>query len=241
MDVDIAKRLACAKEEQPTYSPNAATKKVISHKSLIMLVGPCAVGKSYVIAELTALNPDFGKVRSISTREPRPDDASDTMQLYPKTNQGLNELLTEIESGAVVSYVIHPTTGDIYGTLKDSYPARYNLLPTLASSVANYKKLPFLHTYTIGLVATPQDWQQWLNEREFASPNDYAKRINEAILSLEWLLTTPSASIICNQAGTPKQTAKKIQHAVTTQAITRDEPAAMALLAYARNLATIDI
>ncbi len=229
-------RLDRIREQQPDYTPNAEVREHLGQKSLVMVVGPCAVGKSYVIDSLVTNDARFGKVRSISTRDPRPDDTADTMQLFARDDEHLGQLANRIEAGEAVNYIVHPTTGDIYGTLDDSYPAEFNLLPTLSNSVRDFRKLPFASTHVVGLVTSPAAWKDWFEHRSFASAKDRDSRIAEAVLSIEWLLGDPTASIVTNMPGYPQVTADNIARLVDRGATERDEATAKSLLGYIKSM-----
>lgn len=229
-------RLANIRDYPEYYEPCRDTLAEIGHKSLLMVVGPCAVGKSYAIDTLTAEDDRFGKVRSISTRDPRPDDTPETMQTIAWNNDEIGELCTLIEQGDFVNYTFHPKTGDLYGTLRDSYPAEINVLPTLTGSVDDLTKLPFRYTCVAGLVTTPEAWQTWFESRTFPTPADRAARIAEAVISLEWLLSHADASIVVNAPGDPHYAAHQLQHITAERSVVRDVETTTALLQHVRSL-----
>ncbi len=232
----IQERLAVIRDYLGDYHPNTETLEALRRKSLVMLIGPCAVGKSYVIDNLTNRDERYGKVMSISTREPRADDTPETMRCYAWNDIEIGELCTNIEQGDFVNYTFHPKTGDLYGSLPSSYPADVNILPTLANSVNSLSELPFKSVHTVGLVTDPAAWQQWFNERTFAGPADRAARIAEAALSLEWLIGRPDASIVTNQPGDPEVAADAIRTIVTEHVNLRDTATAEALLTHVKSL-----
>lgn len=216
------------KEQEATYEPNESVKSVLSNKSLIMIVGPSAVGKSYIIDRLVMEGRHFGKVRSFSTREPRPDDVPSTMQSIPDSD--VDDLIDRIKSGDVVSYMTFSATQHIYGTFADSYPAQYNLMPTMARSVATYQKLPFKQTTVVGVVTSPDNWKKWFNERSFASESERIGRLEEAYESVQWILDHPEVSIVVNHSDNILETTDMIADIVHRGTQHRDELAARALL-----------
>lgn len=224
-------RFEHAKTHQPEYHPNSRVCAELGTKSLVGIIGPCSVGKNYVIDRLIADDERFRPVRSISTRGSRPDDTSDTMQLFAKTDEGIDELVTLIEEGRAINYVIHPTTGELYGTLDTSYPGEFNLLPMLSSSADTFRHLPFRDVHLIGLVAPPDAWERWFEQRHFENADDRTKRLAEGAQSLDWLLANGDASIICNQPGNPQYAASAIKAVVEQQFVLRDEQAAEQLRA----------
>lgn len=206
----VQEQLDRVRKLEKTYEPNDDIKRRLADKVLIPIVGPCAVGKSYVIETLVAHYPDFAQVYSLSTRKPRPDDTPATMRHIPWTNRAVQDLCDTIEVGEAVQYVIHPKTDDIYATTLDCYPGTYNLLPALSDSIPGLTRLPFQAMPITGLVTTPEAWTEWFDRRVFSSPADRAARIAEAALSLQWLIDNPQVAIISNVPGEPEHAARAI-------------------------------
>ncbi len=224
-------RLGIIRDLETGYQPNEFVLRDLAHKSLIAIVGPSSVGKSYVIDELVRTTPHFGKVLSFSTRDPRPDDTPDTMVCLPWDERHIKRICNVIEAGDAVQYIFHPKTGDIYGTTLESYPEEYNVLPALSTSVAALDELPFRSIHKVGLVAEPEIWEKWFEKREFSSTADRHARLGEAVSSLEWILSHPEVAIVNNIFGHSEQTTKTIRKFVLKGKSTpRDEMAAQALL-----------
>ncbi len=170
-----------------------------------MLVGPSAMGKSTVMNVATQMDPRFVRVRSFTTRKPRPNDEPD-QYFYLKPNE-LDELT---EAGEVVTSVEFPTTGDMYGTLTTSYGGEYCLLDTLANSVDLYRGLPFAQTVTLSLTCPVDAWHERFLQR-FPKPTDEAmKRLGEAKLSINWSLTQTTNHAWLLNDGTPEYAAQKL-------------------------------
>ncbi|MEO5949743.1 MAG: hypothetical protein ABIP74_05040 [Candidatus Saccharimonas sp.] len=233
-------RFGIVRDTEATYWPNDDVLRAIGHKSLIPIIGPSAVGKSFIIDTLVGMDPRFDKVLSFSTRNPRREDTPETMACLPWDERHIKRICNTIEAGDAVQYAFHRQTGDIYGTTLESYPGDYNLLPALTTSIANLEQLPFRSLRTIGLVTSPELWSQWFAKREIdLAPEDRPKRIAEAANSLTWLLDHPEVAIINNPAGDAFKTAKKIRSYARksdTANIPRDEKAAQDLLAHVTSL-----
>lgn len=197
---------------QPTYVPSVETAQTLQHKTLVMLIGPAAVGKSYVIEQTLNADPNFAQVTSFTTREPRADDLPGHIAYIPNTNEALSQLLQTIKLGSLVQYAVHSTTGNIYGTTPRDYTATYNMLPTLSTVVESLSALPFQRTVTICLVAKPETWWQWLNDRYKTDGSERTKRIQEAITSLRWMLssTNPNIRFVENSVSNPQRTIEHI-------------------------------
>ena len=226
----VQERLARIKNNPEIFTPNQFVANELAKKSLVMMIGPCASGKSYLIDQLVIGDRSFRKSRSFTSRPPRSDDTPETIRYIDWTGQGINDFCQTIEQGDFVNFTFHPKTGEIYGTALPDHPGTYNLMPTMATSVAALKTLPFRHTTTVGLATNPEQWQHWFDTRELTSDTDRAARIGEGIISLQWLLEHPGASIVSNTPSIDAVGA--IQRIVKTNTVERDEKAAEALLDY---------
>lgn len=182
--------------------------EALAEKTLVMIVGPSAIGKSTLMDRMTRISADFAYVRSFTTRLPRAGERSH----YDFISREAAEQLQHDHQ--TITCVEHPATHDLYGTTARSYPGRYNLLDTLSGSVMGYRKLPFKRTVTIAVTAPIDQWQQWFIDR-YPEPNSEArKRLDEAVLSIEWSLGDPETHWVTNQEGALDQTARAIINAV---------------------------
>lgn len=168
-----------------------------------MLVAPSAMGKTTIMSAAIELDRDFGYVRSFTTRAPR---ASDQFYWYVSKNEAY-ELR---KNGKSLTYVEHPTTGDIYGTTLESYEAKYNLLDTLSSSIASYTSLSFAATHIISITTSPKIWREWFRQRYPEPTGEALKRLDEAKLSIQWSLAQTSAHAWVINDSTPHNAAQKL-------------------------------
>ncbi len=159
----------------------------LSDKTLVMIVGPTAIGKSSLMNEVVKLDADFARVSGFTTREPRSNDEPGLYRYL--TSAAARQL---IEHGEVVQFAIHPTTGDMYGTQPQDYPRRFNLLDTLSTVVGGMQALPFQNVVTISLTTDPSAWKSWLLARYPDVSEQRTKRLQEAIQSIEWSLAQTS-------------------------------------------------
>lgn len=231
---NVRSRLEYIQSHPEDYSPNQTITHELGKKSLVMLIGPCATGKSYVIDQIITSNPDYKKSRSFTTRPPRPDDTPETIRYIDWTDHDIATFCDDIESGNFVNFTFHPKTGEVYGTALQDHPGAYNLMPTLANSVAQLETLPFASAPKIGLVTPPHQWDAWFATREFNNPHDREARIGEGISSLEWLLEHDSASIVTNTQS--MRAAHAIQRIVASGLGERDEQTADELLGHLTSL-----
>jgi guanylate kinase len=155
----------------------------LASKTLIMLVGPTAIGKSTLMNEAVRQDARFSRVKSFTTRPKRSNDEENQYFYFSDT-----ELHEQTEGGSIVTDVIFPTTGYHYGTTIHSYGTEFNLLDTLSHSVESYRQLPFKTTVTVSLTASSDDWRRWLEQRYPVTSQDRMKRIEEAVMSIEWSL-----------------------------------------------------
>jgi len=180
------KRLQAAHESEATYQPNKEVAALLNQKTLVMIIGPAAIGKNFIIDTLIKTDPTFGFVPSFSTREPRTNDEPGSMHLYLHDEVNVNRLLDLIEAGGVAQYAIHPTTGHIYGTMTEDFSRQFALLPTLTTAVESIQQLPFNKTIPIILAASPQAWKARFNQRYPQKSDERNRRRAEAISSLVW-------------------------------------------------------
>ena len=176
-------------------------------KTLVMIIGPTAVGKSSLMNEVVSIDAEFSRVSGFTTREPR---ANDEPGLYRYlTNAAARHV---IEQGEVVQFAIHPTTGDMYGTQLKDYPKRFNLLDTLSTVVEGLQSLPFKSTITISLTTDPRAWQTWLlNRYPEADDEQRIKRLEEARQSIEWSMAqTTDHFWLVNQPNNLRATAEQL-------------------------------
>jgi guanylate kinase len=160
-------------------------REELSKKILIPLVGPSSVGKTTVMRAVVDLHPDFARSSGFTTRPRREEEEADTYRFLDNSEQQRNDIIKKFQDGELIQFAIHPTTGYLYGTSLKDYSAQFNLLDTLSSEVVNFQALGFAACRTIMIVATPAEWQQRFDSREFGA-EEAQKRIIEGIDSLKW-------------------------------------------------------
>lgn len=168
-----------AAERHANYEPSLETKEKLSRVSLGMLIGPSAVGKSFLINRLTEQDGRFSGMGVITTRAPRESDADNYRFITP------DEFAKLIESGELVQYEVHPTTGDLYGSDVESFASSWVVAPVLAKGIKPFQKAGFKSVEPIGIVSPASEWSARLAERNVGE--DLKKRLHEALLSIEWL------------------------------------------------------
>ena len=204
-----------AAEKQPSYQPRDSVSAELHHKILAMFVSPACCGKTSLIRHIAALHNDFKPTAVFTTREARADDTPEEFRIMPHNEASLRHILTQIEAGQLVHYIVHPS-GRLYGMEPSDFLAKYNLLATLSTVVETYRRLSFERTMVIGVVTDPSTWEKWFNERfPIGNPNREV-RLKEAVISLQWLLARPNSSILwaVNQEGSLKSLAKTVTTAI---------------------------
>lgn len=178
----------------------------LADKTLVMIIGPAAVGKSTLMNATCAFQDDFSRVSGFTSRPPRTDDEPG---LYRYVTQQAAEQL--VASGKTVQHAVHPTTGVMYGTLVSDYPNRFNLRDTLSGVVDELRNLPFRRTITISLTTDPDSWVGWLTQRYPKASPERTKRLQEAVLSTTWSLAqTHDHYWLVNAPGKLEATARQL-------------------------------
>lgn len=185
---DVAARVNEAAQSQATYTPNATIAAQLQEKNLVMFVGPASVGKSFLMNHIMERDVDFGRVSVFTTREARADDEPGMFRNLPHDDANVTALLDKIQQGEVVQYAVHPTSGRFYGSEIADYGKPFNMLATLSGIVNNLRQLPFQTTHVIGLAVDPDIWLQRFYERYPEPSDERTKRLQEAVVSLQWLL-----------------------------------------------------
>lgn len=210
----------------PEYAARDDVVAMLHDKTLVMVVGPTAMGKSTVMNEATKLDAEFARVSGVTTRAPRPNDEPG---LYRYLSQAEADRL--IAARELVQYAIFPTTGMLYGTEPRDFPGRFNLLDTLYNAVEPAMKLPFNRHVVVSLTAPAEAWQEWLSYRYPSRTDEYYKRLQEAKQSLEWSLAqSANHHWLVNQPDQLQETARQLI------AVARGERTAQETPSEARNL-----
>ncbi len=158
---------------QNTYVPCDEVRDELRQKSIIMLVGPSAIGKSTIMETVTGIDGDFAIAGTFTSRDPRPDEGGKSYTYIAHTDEGLKPIFDKIRRREVVQYAIHPANLTVYGTDVSDYPSDISMLDVLSGAVDGFHKLPFRTSPVVGLVAQPDTWQRWFDLR---MPEGHAQR-----------------------------------------------------------------
>ncbi len=171
------------------YMPNKDVLRHLEPITMIPIIGPFAVGKSTVMQTIIEQEVDFGRVQSFTTRPQRSDEADSEYRFLDDSPGTLGTILSDINSGKLVQYAIHPTTSAIYGSDLRDYQKTYTMLDALSDSVPAMKALPFANIIGITLVSSPAEWGIRARSRiQQVGEIEAQKRLNEAIQGLSWSL-----------------------------------------------------
>ena len=206
---------------------------MLEDKTLVMIVGPVAVGKSWLMNEVVSQNNQFGRVSGFTTRQPRNNDEPGLYRYL-----SVDQANVIISANDCVQYAVHPTTGAIYGTQFIDYPKPFNVLDTLSNVAEQLRNLPFKQSVAISVTTDATAWEQWLLKRYPTASDERTKRLKEAILSIEWSLNqTSNHHWLVNRPEQLTQTADQLITIVESAlATTPVPPEAAKLLLKAKSL-----
>lgn len=199
----VQQRLDTAKVMQLAYRPNANVTEQIKQKHIVMFVGPAGCGKSFLMQQIDAMDPDSTRVVDITSRPPRADDTPEAMVYISHDDANITDMLGRVERGELVQWSVHPTTGYFYATTIEAYKSENNTLEVLSSMVTYMRTLPFRRTTVIGVATDPTQWEAWFNARFPSGSDERHKRLQEAIMSLEWLTDATHGSLVQWVINTP--------------------------------------
>jgi hypothetical protein len=173
----------------PRYETSDAVKHVLGERELVPLIGPFAVGKTALMRAAEGLDPDFGRVRSFTTRARRAGESDDAYVFLPHNEDTLRRIHAQATARELVQFIVHPTTGSIYGSTVDSYSTAYSMLDTMPSSLTGLMPLPFRCVKKVAVAVPPDVWKDRVAERlQNDSAEDIRSRIAEGIANITWSL-----------------------------------------------------
>lgn len=229
----IRHRLEHLAKNHDSYSYAGDTS--VADKTLIAVIAPTAVGKSTLIRHILdaskAQGIDAGEVDTWTTRPGRANDPSNYHTNIP--HQSLCDMIDRRE---LINWSLFPT-GHIYASVPGSYPAAFNFLPLMPSSLATLESAGFKAVRAVYLTTDVAAWQEQLSLRGSA---DIGQRLIEAKESLAFARANrDQLAIVQNKPGTDaiKQLAHQILDAVTADSVIESDAAAIRqldeMLAYA--------
>lgn len=197
--------------QESTYQPSPEIANHIGRVGLVAVVAPFAVGKSTISRTICDIDADFSCVRCFTTRDIRPTESEDAYDFKGNTTDALNNIAIEIDEGQIVQYIVHPTTGDVYGSHSKQYTGRYCLLEALPGSIQQLEDLRFKSLAKVCLAVEPGVWQERVQERLVSGDEaNIKKRLQEGISNIEWALDQNDVSLIDNSTDNPHVCARGI-------------------------------
>ena len=198
-------------------------------KSLLVIAGPSAVGKTTVSDEILRQNTRFTLIRSATTRAPRGDGHDDEYIYFDET-----DFRREIARGGMLEYTEY--SGNLYGTLRSEIllAQREGKIPLLIldlSGVASLRSSEYeKDTLFVYLYDKLDTLEERLYARYMTPPTEegltkFSKRKEQNIADyLAFRDKADMFDLIVSNATSPTDTANKIILAMSgTDAIVKDE------------------
>jgi guanylate kinase len=179
------------------YQPAADVLSQARNLELLMVVGPSGVGKTTLIQ-----GSGLAYVPGDTTRTPRPEEKNGEDYYF---RSDFDQIAQEIHAGRFVQVAIGPG-GDFYSTKATSFPASgVATMAVLADVLPIFRNLGFKKT--ISAFVTPPSYDEWMRRLLIhrLSPEQFAKRIEEAKRSLELSLNDPEMHFIMNDEIDPAE------------------------------------
>lgn len=171
------------------YETSDTVKRILGEKELVPLIGPFASGKTALMRAAEELDPNFGRVRSFTTRARRSGEGDDAYTFLPHNRETLRRVLSQATVRELVQFVVHPTTGYVYGSTVDSYSTTYSMLDTMPSSLPGLVTLPFRSIKKVAVAVPPDVWEGRMTERlRDDNPDGIRKRLAEGVANITWSL-----------------------------------------------------
>jgi hypothetical protein len=171
------------------YEASDEVTEALKQRELVPLIGPFAVGKSAIMHAAIELDSEFGRVQSFTTRSQRPNEDSSTYDFRGHNELTLAQIRDDIRDRSLVQVIVHPTTGNVYGSNIDCYGAPYSMLDTMPTSLPGLEVLPFRAIHKVAIAVPPEAWLGRLAERAgIGDENDLRKRVREGVANLKWSL-----------------------------------------------------
>lgn len=176
------------------YQPSPDVLKHLRDVDFVAVVGPTAVGKTTLINAAIAAQPKLHLVVVTTSRAPRPGE-QDGVDYRFRSKKEIGQRIDKAQFVQIAPNVL----GDIYATVPEAYPRRgAAIMAVLADALATFRSLPFKSFRAIFIV--PPSWQEWQKRLQTHSftPEQLAKRLDEARRSFAFALQDASMQFVIN-------------------------------------------
>lgn len=171
-----------------TYVPSQETAEFLPERSLGLIIGPFATGKSTLIDQAIRSDNRFGRAVSFTTRDPRPQENYDQYDFRPHTIEALEGIRRQAKAQELVQLAVHPQTWRVYGSTVATYQRPISLIDVMASAAEPMLRIPFKNHFIVGVVCEPEVHIARSQAVARHDADDIQKRTIEGVQSLDWLL-----------------------------------------------------
>lgn len=223
----LSSELLALHEREDTYIGDPdLVGAIIATKQLHMLAGPTRIGKSSTLDRIVDVLPDSAVVGTITNRERKLGDPLNYKTLSEgMTTERIKYLITNQD---LVNYAVFPT-GDIYGSLPESYPAKHNFLPTMTTGIAQLENAGFETTTLTYMVMAAGAWAQQVRGQGFKGKRK--QRMEEAVVSLTYAKDNiEKINFVKNRIGYLDQTVNDLIHVTLGETAGYDKEKALETL-----------
>jgi guanylate kinase len=176
------------------YQPAPAVLGHVRQVDFVAIVGPTAVGKTTLIKAAAAKDPGLHMLVAGVSRPMRPGEVD-----HADFHFGDKAEMAKRASGRTYVTVVVGATGDLYTTAPEDYPKDKAVLQAvMAHGMQLFRAIPFKSFRTIFIVPPDADvWHERLSKHPF-SPEELARRMREAEVSLQFALSDPDVLFLVN-------------------------------------------
>lgn len=177
------------------YKPAPHTLRHLAEVDFVGLVGPTAAGKTTLIKAAAAKEPELHMLVAGVSRSPRPGEQDGVDYHFGDKK----EMEQRVRRGEYIT-AVHGATGDLYTTAPEDYPpGKITLMALLAHAVPLFRSLPYRSFRTV--FVTPPSAEAWRERwgRHSFSPDELARRLREAEVSLTFAISDATTYFIVNE------------------------------------------
>lgn len=226
---EVQARLNEARDRQEQYQANEDERRHLGNISLVSTIGITQAGKTTVAANAEELAPEIiHPVKTTTSRPPKPGEPLDAMDFIEHQDGPVSEFLDDVDKGKLAQFVIL-RTGFIYATYPGDYEqGKYNLMPTVSSTVDYLSGVGFGVYRQIVVTPDINHWQRSFASADY-SPQETIKRLEEAAQSLSWSLENKDrVQWLWNREGEQMKTAQHFLRMLENPSISDEEAIAIA-------------